>query len=168
MNRIQILQKKDFASVAALDEVSSDLKVSQNAEQEARLGMLLAQLELDRETQALAQRRIKSPITGVVTERVLFTGEYRNETNHLMTIAQIDPLNVEVVMPVSFYGQLEIGSTAEIRPEAPVGGSHIAKVVVIDRVLDASSGTFGVRLELPNPKNELPAGIRCMAKFKKN
>jgi len=163
--RIQALQKKDFASAAALDEVISELKVSENSEREAQLGLRIAKLELDREMKALAQRRIKSPINGVVIERALYTGEYSSETNHLMTIAQIDPLNVEVILPVSYYGQLKIGSQATIRPEQPVGGSYRGNVSVIDRVVDAGSGTFGVRLDLPNPNNRLPAGIRCKVTF---
>jgi hypothetical protein len=36
---------------------------------------------------------------------------------------------------------------------------------VIDRVFDAASGTLGVRLELPNRQQKLPAGVRCKARF---
>ncbi|MFN0162035.1 MAG: hypothetical protein ACKVQQ_12450, partial [Burkholderiales bacterium] len=31
----------------------------------------------------------------------------------------------------------------------------------VDRVIDAASSTFRVRLELPNPDAKLPAGLRC-------
>jgi hypothetical protein len=33
--------------------------------------------------------------------------------------------------------------------------------------MDAASGTFGVRLELPNPGNQIPAGAKCKARFLK-
>ena len=39
------------------------------------------------------------------------------------------------------------------------------EMYVVDRLLDASSGTFGVRLALPNPTGALPAGIRCRVEF---
>jgi len=45
------------------------------------------------------------------------------------------------------------------------GGTYTAKVVIVDRVIDAASGTFGVRLEIPNPKYELPAGLKCRVIF---
>jgi hypothetical protein len=32
-------------------------------------------------------------------------------------------------------------------------------------MLDAASGTFGVRLRLANPGNRIPAGIKCRVKF---
>jgi hypothetical protein len=38
-------------------------------------------------------------------------------------------------------------------------------VTVVDRVFDAASSTFGVRLELPNPDYSLPAGLRCRIRF---
>jgi hypothetical protein len=31
--------------------------------------------------------------------------------------------------------------------------------------VDAASGTFGVRLELPNRSKNLPAGVRCKVTF---
>jgi multidrug efflux pump subunit AcrA (membrane-fusion protein) len=53
----------------------------------------------------------------------------------------------------------------EVMPEAPVGGKHEAKVIVVDPVIDAASGTYGVRLELPNPDWALPAGLKCRVRF---
>src|SRR5262245_6687043 len=165
LNRVQGLQQNNIATLSTLEEAAVAASRSEHSEREAELNLKVAQLELKREEAALDQRVIRSPVDGVVTERALFSGEYRNESNHLMTIAQIDPLNVEVVLPIKFYGQLKIGSKADILPEDPVGGVYAAEVVVIDRVLDAASGTFGVRLQLANPDNKLPAGIRCSVKF---
>jgi multidrug efflux pump subunit AcrA (membrane-fusion protein) len=92
-------------------------------------------------------------------------GEYRNEQSPILTLAEIDPLRVEVIVPTAFYGQVRVGGSAAVRPEEPVGGTYTATVTVVDRVLDASSGTFGVRLELPNPKQLLPAGLKCKIRF---
>ena len=50
-------------------------------------------------------------------------------------------------------------------PEAPVNGAYQARVKVVDQVVDAASGTFGVRLELPNPGYRLPAGLKCKVRF---
>ena len=38
-----------------------------------------------------------------------------------------------------------------------------ATVRHVDRVLDAASNSFRVRLTLPNPHYRLPAGLRCKA-----
>ncbi len=50
-------------------------------------------------------------------------------------------------------------------PEGPAGGGCAALVEVVDKVADDSSGTFGVRLNLPNPDNRLPASFKCGISF---
>lgn len=62
-------------------------------------------------------------------------------------------------------GQVGVDLIAEVTLLEPIGGSYQASEKVVDRVLDAASGTFGVRLVLPNPDYRLPAGIRCEARF---
>jgi multidrug efflux pump subunit AcrA (membrane-fusion protein) len=56
-----------------------------------------------------------------------------------------------------------MSGTVTFQPLLP--GSFSAKVAVVDRVIDAASGTFGVRLRLPNPGNRIPAGIKCSVQF---
>ena len=48
---------------------------------------------------------------------------------------------------------------------APHGLAVTATVTLVDKVLDAASGTFRVRLTLPNPGDAIPAGMRCKAEF---
>jgi multidrug efflux pump subunit AcrA (membrane-fusion protein) len=38
-------------------------------------------------------------------------------------------------------------------------------VVRIDRVIDPASGTFAVRMELPNPEHAIPSGLHCQVRF---
>jgi multidrug efflux pump subunit AcrA (membrane-fusion protein) len=82
-----------------------------------------------------------------------------------MRLAQIDPLNVEVILPVSQLLSIKVGMRAKVIPEAPIGGQYSAEVKIVDKVIDAASGTFGVRLELPNPNYRLPAGLKCRVIF---
>lgn len=126
----------------------------------------LADLELNRTAAEVALRTIKSPINGVVVERFMHPGEFPKQ-ERILKLAQIDPLRVEAYAPVALLGKVSVGAHAVIKPEDPVGGSHTAKVTVVDHVVDAASGTFGVRMELPNPDFKLPAGLRCTVKFSK-
>lgn len=83
----------------------------------------------------------------------------------ILTVAQIDPLNVEVIVSVEKFGSIAVGAEAIILPEEPIGGEYSAKVVIVDLVIDAASGTFGVRLELPNSDYRLPSGLKCRVMF---
>lgn len=126
----------------------------------------LADLELQRTSAEVALRTIKSPVNGVVVERFMNPGEFPKQEK-ILKIAQIDPLRVEVYAPVAMLGKIAVGMMAHVKPEAPLTGEYAAKVMVVDRVVDAASGTFGVRLELPNHELKLPAGLKCSVRFGK-
>ena len=159
------LMAKSFASHATAEEAQAEARVAEEQLGEARLNLEVAKLEVWRAEELLKQRHLYSPIDGVVVERLLVPGEYRNEQTPILTLAEMNPLLVEVFLPTAFFGQIHVGSEALVSPEQPIGGSHTAVVTVVDRVLDAASGTFGVRLRLPNPTLNLPAGIRCRIEF---
>lgn len=124
----------------------------------------LAELELQERLVQLEMRTITSPINGIIVERIRSAGEYVQETE-ILKLAQINPLNVEVVVPVEYLGKITDGMEARVTLQAPVGSEHTAKVKVVDRVVDAASGTFGVRLQIPNKKLDIPAGLRCRVEF---
>jgi RND family efflux transporter MFP subunit len=163
--RVNELYGKAFSSQDALEEAEAAAKVAEQQLKEAELNREIAYLQIRHDEEVLNQRTLRSPLDGVVVERLLQPGEYRNEQTPIMTLAQIDQLRVEVFVPTAYYGRIQTGSKAQVRPEKPIGGVHIAVVTVVDRVLDAASGTFGVRLALPNADLRLPAGISCTIAF---
>jgi len=163
--RMSELHGKAVSSLATLEEAEAEAKIAEQQVKEAELNKELARLEVLHAEEVVNQRTLRSPIDGVVVERLLVPGEYRNEQTPILTLAQIDPLRVEVFVPTAHYGQIRTGSTAVVRPEQPIGGAYTATIIVVDHVLDAASGTFGVRLALPNPELQIPAGIRCKVSF---
>lgn len=163
--RTQQLRKGDNIPLSSADEAETAARVAESDVKESEVNLQLARLDLARATEVLKQRTIRSPINGVVVQRALGPGEYVYDQAHLLTLSQIDPLNVEVFVPLDLYGKIKLGSRAKIYPEEPVGGTYEASVSVVDQVFDAASRTFGVRLELPNPDYALPAGIKCRVRF---
>jgi RND family efflux transporter MFP subunit len=166
--RKEELHKKGFVTTEDKDQARAEKKVAEAELHEAQENKQLAQYEHRRALAQLNLRTIKSPISGVVTERLLNPGEVAElgvGQKPILKIAQIDPLRIEVILPIQMYGQVREGSPAEIVPEAPIGGSYSAKVQGVDKVIDAASATFAVRLELQNADYKLPAGVRCKANF---
>jgi len=162
--RTDELYKKDLIPLKEFDEAETQKILAEMGVLEAKENREIAELELERARAALTQRTLRSPVTGVVTERLLTPGEFVRGTT-IVKLAKIDPLHVEVITPVAMLGKIAVGMRAEVLPEAPVGRSYTATVTVVDRVVDAASGTFGVRLMLPNPDYRLPAGLKCRVRF---
>lgn len=163
--RAQALNAKAVVSDEVKERIQAEKRLAELDVDQAELNMKVAALELKRARKILNKHTLLSPIDGVIVKRSLSVGEYVYEQAQVVTIAGIDPLNVEVFVPIARYGSIETGMSAEVRPEEPVGGVHVARVTVVDQVFDAASGTFGVRLELPNPDHSLPAGLKCKVRF---
>lgn len=163
--RNEDLYRQNAISAQDMEKVDTELALRRLELQAAEEEQRIAALELARVRAVLAIRTIRSPVDGVVMERTLSPGEFVVDEGRIATIARIDPLNVEVFLPAALYGSVTVGDEVRIQTEPDLGGPRSARVVVVDRVMDAASGTFGVRLDLPNPHAELPAGLRCKVTF---
>lgn len=97
-------------------------------------------------------------------ERIRNPGEFV-EDSEILSLAQIDPLNVEVVLPLDLFGRVRIGMDASVALGGPVAGTYDATVTVVDPVVDAASGTFRARLQIPNEDLAIPSGLRCDVRF---
>lgn len=136
--------------------------------EKARAEFELAKLQAERSEILVNQRQIVSPVNGVITKRLVRTGEYVYEQTPVVEIAQINPLSVELLVPFSEYGKIQQGMKTQVIVEEPIGGIYIAEVDVVDTVMDAASATFGVRLKLPNPDAKIPSGVRCIVRFERD
>ena len=148
-----------------LDEAETEKALAETAFLEASENKRLAELELHRATAELTLRTIRSPINGVVVDRLQHPGELAKRDPPILKLAQIDPLRVEIYAPLSMLNQITVGQQAEVRPSDQPGGVYAAKVTIVNRVVDSASGTFGVRLEIPNHDLKLPGGLQCTVKF---
>ena len=162
LERALDLYKTHSIAKHEVDEAQTEKVLAETAFLEATENRRIAELEWQRAVAARDLHRILSPLTGVVVERLLTPGELVRQTP-VLTLAQIDPLRVEVFAPLSWLGKLTPGMTAEVRPEGNGGMTYKARVTIVNQVVDSVSGTFGVRLELPNPGHLLPAGLVCTA-----
>jgi len=163
-DRAQELFEHEALSLDLREEVETEAELAKRELQQAREEQRLASLELTRALAALQRRVVRSPVRGVVTERLLTPGEVVDEET-ILKIAQLDPLRVEVILPSALFGTVAKGMRAAITPEIPGDTVHVAEVKIVDRMIDAASGTFGVQLELPNADHAIPGGLHCQVRF---
>lgn len=165
MERIKELYAKRMVPSQQRDEAVAQLEVARMAVKQAEDNKTLYEYEFSRAKQILRRHQIRSPIAGIVVEQRAFPGEFVYE-NPVVTIAQIDPLVVEAILPARLYGKVRAGMIAVIEPEIDLTGSMSTEVTATDTLIDAASGTFSVQLDLPNPEHRIPGGQRCTLTFK--
>lgn len=150
VQRTQELFQENFTSAYSVDEAVTETR--------------LAGVELEQAQVLRGQKTLLSPISGIVVERMAQVGEFVAD-DEILRIADLNPLHVEVIMPVEDWPRIKRGMKALVRPQQPLGGEYEAQVLTVDQVLDAASGTFGTRLSMSNPKSRIPAGLRCTVTF---
>lgn len=164
MRRTQELLTLGFASQLELDTAKGEYEVADQRLAQAREAQVVAGRELQSAEAQLRQRVVRAPFDGVVIDRLTQPGE-RADGRPLLRVAMLNPLKVEVIVPATMYGQFKEGQSIGVQPDFAGADLMQAQVQQIDRLIDAASGTFRVRMTLPNPKREVPAGVRCKAQI---
>ena len=86
-------------------------------------------------------RTIRSTIDGIVAEKKLSAGEFVNQEGYIVTLSRLDPLHVEVFLPVIYYKQVHVGMAGNVHPAPPLDNVYAATISVVDHVFDPASGT---------------------------
>ena len=168
LNRRQELASEKLMSVQDSEDTESEFRVAEAELQIAKENRQIAKLELQQQNSLLDLRTIRSPVDGVVVDQGAFQGEIfepGSNKKFILKVTEMNPLKVHVILPKNLFGKLKHGMGARISPEIPPGSIYSAKVKMIDRLIDAASGTFVIFLEMPNSKIDIPAGVKCKVEF---
>ena len=157
LERQRELYRQNFISQAALD-------VAEN-----QVDALRGQLAVDQATvQAnhLAARNsvIAAPLAGRTGAIPVYQGSLVQPTDALVSITQIDPINVSFTLPEREFIPLQ---QARAKGEVPVavkpgpGGTQtrMGRLIFIDNAVDTASGTIGLKAEFPNVDKHLWPGM---------
>lgn len=74
-------------------------------------------------------------------------------------LAHLDTLHVDSYLPVAERSKFTLGQPPTVTLEG--GRKRTVTLEVIDPILDAATGTFGLRLARRNPDDTILAGSRC-------
>jgi RND family efflux transporter MFP subunit len=162
------MHAQNFMSAQEQDEAEGEMKLAEAELKLAQENKEVAKLEWQQQSSLLDLRTLRSPFDGVVVDQMLYPGEVVEPSGQKKTIlklAQLNPLRVYVILPMSAFGKVKPGMKVEVEPELPVGGHYLGNIIIIDRIVNAASGTFGVFLEVANPKLDVPAGVKCKSQF---
>lgn len=175
LDRIKPLAEQDAASKSDLDNAIGSVQSAEASVYEAQARLDKAQLDLSYTT-------IKSPVTGVSSKALLREGAYltpSGSTSQLTYVAQLNPIWVDFTVSQNqraFFGEevqqgrlsLPKDQAYEVELELSDGKRypHKGKVNFADPSFSKETGTFLVRAEVPNPKEELRPGMFVKAFLK--
>lgn len=151
---------KRIVEMAEQDIVSqSDLQAQQQELELARLRVDQAQLERAQAVNALrqaeerrAQRSVRSPFRGVVTQRLKSAGEAVEKFVPVVEVMSLDPLWIEFECPLTQQHLFRKGGTAVVAPTEAPDDKRTATILLTSVKSNASSHSFMVRAAVPNPE----------------
>lgn len=162
--RVDSLIDEENVSREIVDQVEREAQLSSWNLKQAEENAEVRKFELHKAEELLQQKTVEAPFNGFVLDTFKYRGEYVDD-QAILRLAQLDPLAVEAIVPMEYFGSIKPGMYADVMPEVLLNEKLLAKVVAVDRIGDTASSTFGVKLTMPNPDNRIPAGLKCILKF---
>jgi len=170
-DRVATFVTRGISAKAELDTANATLEIAEARHQDA--------LEEVRNRQAvLAQRRselalarqqlddtiLKSPIDGVVRERMAVAGEFRSAGTPVVTVVRQDPLRLQLAVPERSAGVVKQGQVVRVNIEGDPT-VHQGRVVRLSPSIAEGTRTLAIEASVPNPGGVLRPGSFARAEI---
>lgn len=156
------LREREHASQREVDRVDTDLQIAEARVIAAREDIQIKQLEFHRIEAQLEQKRVRTPIDGVVTDVLKEAGEFVSPSDSVVArVVQLDPLLVVFSVPLHLRHQVvrdqRVGLGFGDRSRDAVG-----VVEYVSPTADDSNTSIRVKVRLANPSGKWQAGERTV------
>ncbi len=106
----------------------------------------------------LAYTEIRSPITGVITDRSVYEGEMASAGTPLLIVMDVSRVVARANIPQNQARLLKVGNDATVSQTD--GADQVAgKVIVVSPAVDPNSTTLQVWVQMANPGERLKPGV---------
>ncbi|HTI61347.1 efflux RND transporter periplasmic adaptor subunit [Mucilaginibacter sp.] len=165
VDRYTYLEKNDAVAKQTVDQATAAFETSKSAVESAKAQVASAKTDL-------SYSIITAPFTGRIgISQVKLGAQVSPGTTLLNTISSENPIGVDFVISeqdISHFYKLQKKSTdSTFRLQLSDGTSTYTKsgkILAIDRGVNNQTGTVKVRVQFPNPNDELRDGMSCVMK----
>lgn len=111
----------------------------------------------------LEKTKVKAPFDGLIARRYARAGQNVGKGERLFWVTAEAPLLMRFTLPEKFFGKMRNGQQVEVSCADAPGEKHTARVKQVSPVVDPSSGTFEVLVELTGDRGSLRPGMTASA-----
>lgn len=108
---------------------------------------------------ALEHTTVRSPISGVVSSRMIKVGNMVQTFAPTFRVTSFSPLLAEMHVPERELNKLRVGQEAAVRVDALAEETFTGRILRISPIVDASTGTFKVTVEVRDRSRSLKPGM---------
>ncbi|MEO8449147.1 MAG: efflux RND transporter periplasmic adaptor subunit [Gemmatimonadota bacterium] len=150
--RSEKLAKAGAVADQALEQARWQVTSSEAAMADAQSRLIAAQRQL-------AHTRVVAPLSGIVSERSVHTGDVVQVGNPMFTVVDPGSLRLEGQVPVSALGSVTIGTPVPFTIDGYGDRRFEGKIVRINPAVDPATRQVRVTVALPNESGKLVAGL---------
>ena len=132
------------------DSIITALEFEQVRSERTQARAALAQTE-----ERLRNTRVTAPFTGTVEERLIQPGEQVAPNDPVARIIDVQPAKVVAGVPERYAGDIEKGSTVQVRFQSARIGERMGIVTFVGAAIDPESRTFTIEATIPNEERTI-------------
>jgi membrane fusion protein, multidrug efflux system len=160
VERYTDLEKHHMGTPLDLEKAEVALADAREQLAKATLGLRQAEIELERV-------QMRSPIDGIVLERLVNPGETTHNDQAVMKLGAIETVLMAAKVTEEKIYSMQLGLSAEINFPAFPAETFQGKVFKIDPNIDPVTRTFTSYIEIQNPHFRLKPGLSGFARIRR-
>lgn len=155
----KVLEQKEFAAQGT-QNLFRDQVVSEGEAIEKRIERDIAKLQHQIALEELDRRKIRSPIDGIVVEKMKEAGEAVDANEPVFHLVDISRVYLQVFIESTAALKLATGHPVSVTFPEYQTQPHQGTIDFIDPRIDGASGLVRVKILIDNPDRKLIAGMR--------
>lgn len=156
--QIELASQSDLLAGQSADRIRTDL-------QETEAETAQARASLARERVRLADATIRAPFDGVAATRQVNVGDFVAAGGGIVTIVDLDPLEISFQVPEKHKAQLAVGLSVRIGVSAFPDRSFTGAISYVSPHVDEETRAFPVKAEVRNAEGLLNPGMFARVVF---
>jgi RND family efflux transporter MFP subunit len=140
---------------------------SEEKAREARTELQMAEVTLEAKKVALAEKTIRSTLSGVVVKKYKEVGEAVDRQEKLMDIINYDQVHIRFDVRPELRKTLSMDKPVRITVSDLDNAEVTGRIIFIDPRNDAAGGTIRIKVAVENKDHRIKPGMKCSADFAK-
>lgn len=133
-----------------------ELMIAETAMSNAERKLYMIGLGKEDIGQHVSSYQLKSPISGVIIERHLASGEYADQESNCFVVADLSSLWCDIRLPPKDLMDVVRGGKVFIKSDA---GNFEAEIIAVSPTIEGTTRTGFIRMMISNPGNILKPGL---------
>jgi RND family efflux transporter MFP subunit len=151
-NRVNRLYQENAISKAQYDAATTQLEAARSAVKQLEAGLSTAKNQMD-------DSYITTPISGVVSARLLEEGDQAAPSIPIFSIVKMDQVKIQIDIVENQIDLVKIGQRAHIRVESFPNEVFEGKISKVNPTLNPATRTIGAEVLIDNPELKLRPGM---------